>query len=191
MSTKNELLALDQRIARILLEDPTLTPREVAKTLGKRVQVVYRRIDKMQEDGRLRRSFAIADWEAIGLPLRFRIDIQIVQNALFDPEVGGGPSDHKDKLKTQEAVASFILLDLVRHLARTVKDEHRLHNLEEQLFVEDVTILLGSPNADLCVIVRARSHAAILRFVTSGLRMMRGVSATATYQEAWSCRGSI
>ena len=186
---------LDWQIARLLLEEPALTNLKIGEKLEHNQQVIQRRRASMLERGILSRSTVVWDWEAIGLPLRFRIDIQIYQKALLELP-GGGPVDPgKDKVdstgkivRTQEALAKFILTSLISYVESHLDNDSQLRNLKDQLFVEDVMILLGNPNADLSAIVRARSHAAILKFVTGGLRMMRAVSRTSTYQEAWSCR---
>lgn len=57
---------------------------------------------------------------------------------------------------------------------------------KKRLVCLDVTILLGH-QYDMTVTIRARDTDAALDYVTKGLRFLRGVSATMSTVEAWSC----
>ena len=174
---------LDARIAHLLLQDATSTLGDIAEKLKEPEVTIKLRWLSLQRRKILVRSPRVLDWEAIGLPLRFRIDIQIDQKALLSKE-GGGPVGAEKKIGTQEALSLFIQRELIQLLS---KSNDGLAYLREQLFVEDVVILLGNPTADISAIVRAKTNLAALKFVTGGLRMMPAVARTSTYQEAWSC----
>lgn len=191
---------IDQQIARYLVADPTATDESIASSLSIHKNTVQRRRRTMQDEHVLAPATEVLDWRAIGFPFRYRIDIQVNPVALRDEKQGGAPEDCPDELKpgfpinTQERLARFIRSNLVHYVTWRLKhhkeDSDRPRNefqdFAKLLIVHDVTILLGH-QADLSVMVRAKTQAALRKFVTSGLRMMRGVNSTDTSQEAWSC----
>jgi DNA-binding Lrp family transcriptional regulator len=192
----------DQKIARCLIEDPTATNDDIVeRSKGLSKSTVQRHRSQMEEEGVLSRGTQITDWTAVGFGLRFRIDILINQLELRQ---GGGPDgSFPDKLKTpdpinsQERLAIFIkerLVDYVAWRIETTQEKDDRHpnalaltaeQFKQSIVVQDVTILLGH-HADLAVTVRARNIPAVRKFVTSGLRMMRGITTTSTANEVWS-----
>jgi hypothetical protein len=153
-------------------------------------------------------SFHVMDWDAIGLGLRYRVDILINQRRLLK---GGGPEDtseflqskyadqaiakHAENVNTQERLARFIMQHLPNYvawrLARAVelkleRPKESLADYTDRIYVEDVMILLGH-QADLSAAVRVHNSDVIRRFVTDGLRLMPGINSTSTSQEVWSC----
>jgi DNA-binding Lrp family transcriptional regulator len=161
---------------------------------------VQRRRSQMEDQGVLSRDTQIKAWRAVGFGLRFRIDILINQHELRE---GGGPADSPDAIKpskpinSQERLATFIKDKLVDYVAwrieKGLEPDDRNPNattmtpkeFKESIVVQDVTILLGH-HADLAATVRARTVPAVRKFVTSGLRMMRGIATTSTAHEVWS-----
>ena len=198
---------LDRRIALYLVHNPTATNDKIAQHVGKHVNTVRPIVQDLKERV-LSASFQVLDWDAIGLGLRYRVDILINQRRLLK---GGGPEDHNDFLtaglvnhkfvtyaenvNTQERLARFIMYHLVDYVAwrlatatetRRERSREALENYAERIYVEDVTILLGH-QADLCVAVRVHNSNVIRRFVTDGLRLLAGINTTSTSQEVWSC----
>jgi len=77
----------ERRIARYLIENPDADNKKIAADLGLHINTVQP-IAKQLKTEILSPSFQILDWDAIGLGLRYRIDIQINQRHLHQ---GGGP----------------------------------------------------------------------------------------------------
>jgi DNA-binding Lrp family transcriptional regulator len=189
----------DQRIARFLIDHPTATDDTIAAKLNLHKNTVQRRKHAMVEEKVIAPSAAVLDWAAIGFPFRYRIDIQIEPLALRHAESSdedAGPPDWPDKsarkIKSQEQFARFIQSDLVKYVAWRIKEgmeedvAEGWENFADQVIVHDVVILLGHA-ADMYLTLRAKNQTAVRKFVTAGLRMMRGVHTTTTSQEVWSC----
>jgi DNA-binding Lrp family transcriptional regulator len=190
----------DQKIAHRLIGDPAATNDDIATLSGLSKSTVQRRRSQMEDDGVLSRDTQIKAWRAVGFGLRFRIDILINQHEL---RKGGGPEDGPDKVKpskpinSQELLATFIKEKLVDYVAWRIEEGLEADDrnprattltpeeFKESIVVQDVTILLGH-HADLAATVRARNVPAVRKFVTSGLRMMRGIATTSTAHEVWS-----
>ena len=196
----------DRDIARYLSEHPDATIPEIADGVGIPEGTVEHRRSKMVKAGVLQPAATfVRSWSAVGLPWRFRIDIMINQLELRDGTNGGGPGDCPPYLKpatpidSQERLASFIKDKLVDYVAWRITEGKEIEDrpsikhsssltaeqFKSSIIVQDVTILLGH-TADLSAMVRSSSLGAIRKFVTSGLRMMKGISATSTAHEVWS-----
>ena len=196
----------ERRIARYLIENPDADNKKIAADLGLHINTVQP-IAKQLKTEILSASFQVLDWDALGLGLRYRIDIQINQRHLRQ---GGGPEDLEEFLsqrppehfakyardiRTQERLALFIWHHLANYVAWRIEDavakedeksKESLANYAARVHIEDVVILLGG-QADLSVAVRVHNAAIIRKFVTDGLRMMSGINSTTTSQEMWSC----
>jgi DNA-binding Lrp family transcriptional regulator len=194
----------DQLIALHLIEDPSATDDDIVSRTKFSKSTVQRHRSEMEKDGvLLSKASLIRDWAVIGFPLRFRVDILINQLELRNELQGGGPEDCPDNIKpsrpvnTQEGLALFIKQKLTEYVAWRIEsnkeEDGRNHSdrltadeFRKSIVVQDVTILLGH-HADLAVTLRAKNIAAMRKFVTSGLRMMRGITGTSTAHEVWSC----
>jgi DNA-binding Lrp family transcriptional regulator len=207
----------DQEIIKCVIRDPQAEIDDLARETTFPPSTVSKRISQLQRTERIGRGFRILDWKKVGYPFRYRVDVKVNQRklALGDGGPAQGPpvpgtvhanftiegrpvevrfSQEQPKSKvrpaelpplppqpekdiyTQQELASYIKNVLGQSPAYT-----------HQLVVESVTILLGGPDADLSILVRAKEPEIILSFVTDGLRVLGGVQSTTTSQEAWSC----
>jgi DNA-binding Lrp family transcriptional regulator len=210
MPKTQEDTTTDQKIARCIIETPAATIREIASETGMSDSTVQRHREKLITDGvLLPNATVVKNWPAVGFKMRFRIDILINQLELRNETKGGGPECEgcPDDIKpakpinSQEQLAAFIKEKLVNYVAWRIETGKEASDrpaakaavgasltaeqFRSAIMVQDVTILLGH-HADLSVTVRANSMTAIRKFVTSGLRMMRGITATSTAHEVWS-----
>jgi DNA-binding Lrp family transcriptional regulator len=171
--TKTESVKLDGkdlRIAERVIRDPRVTVEEIAEQLNQPVSTVQKRLADLLRKGQLERMIRIADWAAIGYPLRYRIDVKTDQRQLSIGQ--GGKSGEPPKIDSQKKLATYIMRTMPKGYSGL-------------LIVQDVTLLFGQP--DLCVTVRARDHQTVFDFVTVGLRLLGGVESTMTFHEVWSC----
>jgi DNA-binding Lrp family transcriptional regulator len=186
----------DQLIAECILLYPQASIEAIADETRIAVSTVQKRLAEMLAREQLARIIEIRDWKAAQFPVRYRIDVQIDQDALMEGG-GGGPkaiseSDISDadgdpdevpmnlprpahEIRSQQALGRYIK----NRLARSARFRRRLVCL-------DVVMLMGAAY-DLSVTVRARDTDAVTEFVTRGLKSLRAVGRTTSTLEPWSC----
>src|ERR1700722_1721280 len=97
MPKRSDMTPLNAFIAREFDEDPSITQEAIAYDAARKFSrtwsrtAIQSRIKQMQKHGILKSGTVVAKWEQVGLPLKFRVDIQINQDALLNPAIGGGP----------------------------------------------------------------------------------------------------
>jgi DNA-binding Lrp family transcriptional regulator len=120
---------LHRRIALLLIHNPGATNNFISQKVGKHINTVAPIVQELKQSV-LSESFHVLDWEAIGLGLRYRVDILINQRRLLN---GGGPEDigkflsserveklflrHAENVNSQERLARFIMYHLVDYVA--------------------------------------------------------------------------
>ena len=195
-----------RKIARYLIDHPAADNKDAATALRLHVNTVQPLVKQLKETV-LADSVHVLDWDAIGLGLRYRVEIQINQRQL---RKDGGPEDlevflkqrppkhfrrYAEGIRTQERLALFIWHHLADYVAWRIddavekRDEKRresLANYADRVHIEDVVMLLGG-QADLSVACESTTPQSSGKFVTDGLRMMSGINSTTTSQEMWSC----
>ena len=170
---QSRLGRLDEKDLRILEEvmrDSKISVELIARKTRIPKPTVDKRLSALLHSGCLERGIRIADWEAAGFPLQYWIDVRVNIRDLQRGR-GGLPGD-VSRIGSQKKLAAFIAEELVA-------------GYRNDLIVEDVIILLGSPS-DLSINIRARDHHSVLRFVTEGLRSLGGIESTMTFHAAWS-----
>jgi DNA-binding Lrp family transcriptional regulator len=130
---------------------------------------VQRHVNKLAENGVLRRTFSI-DWGKAGYLVRYRVGVLIDPVALRDSSIGNKRYD------TQQGLADYIMRDLVQ--------EDRFKN---KLVVDDVYILLGG-NIDLAIDFFARDDRTATQFIIDALRGLPGISNTVSAKLAYSSK---
>ena len=142
----------------------------------------------MKADAILSERTTIIDWEALGYPFQYRIDVHVDQEALHEPEFYGAPPGEKphEPVDSWRRLVQHVMKDLIPFVERipAAKTISKKKFSKADVILENVTILLGQ-QANLTVTVRARSQDAVMMFVVDGLRAMRGVKTTSASHEAW------
>ena len=189
---KNDVQRDYQLIARYFMKHPEAPADQAARDLASAIgssSTAERRIRKMKADAILSERTTIIDWEALGYPFQYRIDVHVDQEALHEPEFYGAPPGEKphDPIDNWRRLVQYIMKDLIPFVERipAAKTISKKKFSKDDVILENVTILLGQ-QADLTVTIRARSQDAVMTFVVDGLRAMRGVRTTNASHEAWS-----
>jgi DNA-binding Lrp family transcriptional regulator len=176
-----------QLIARYFLKHPEAPADRAAHELASAIgssSTAERRIRKMKADAILSERTTIIDWEALGYPFQYRIDVHVDQEALHEPESGEKPHEPVDNWRR---LVQYIMKELIPFLERipAAKTISKKRFSKDDVILENVTMLMGQ-QADLTVTIRARTQDAVMTFVVDGLRGMRGVKTTSASHEAWS-----
>ena len=81
-----ELDNVDKEIINTLIEDSTLSYREIAKRVKVSVATVMNRVNKLKKEGIIKRYTTIIDYEKIGFDVEVLIEIRISKGKLFQVE---------------------------------------------------------------------------------------------------------
>jgi DNA-binding Lrp family transcriptional regulator len=167
----NEIGDKDQCIIEYIITNPGATVELIGDKTGHPVSTVQKRLSRLFQESLLERAIRVVDWAAVGYPLSYWVNLKVDFRALQSRS--GGLKAETLRVNSTKGLAT--------HIMKSLSLQYR-----GALIVQDVIILLGSP-ADLCVLLRARDHHAVLDFVTSGLRGLGVVESTTTFHAAWSC----
>jgi len=142
----------------------------------------------------LDKHVGIMDWEEMGYPFEYRVDVHLDVETLREGPDFGAPKDESTRnsalatnpVDSWHGVAYYIMNDLIKFWERVEKKTVSGKTFSaDDLLLLDVVILLGQ-QADLTLTLRARDQDAVLSFVVDGLRAMRAVRMTSTSHNAWS-----
>lgn len=164
----SRLLPRDLEILRYLLRHSVANLKQVATALDMPEASVAKRVAALQDQNRISRCIQIIDWRAAGFPLRYRVDLMIDHRALVAERIAG--------VSSLEALGKFVVEESARHFARDI-------------FVYDALIPFGQAH-DLSILLRTRNTEVLLAYLTRWLGTLAVVSATSTFQEAWSYQDS-
>lgn len=159
---------LHEKVLAYFLENPHKQQKEAVAALGGSAKSAIETLIKKNSLSHLH----IVDPAALGYVYRYRVDIWVSPRDLTST---GGGLLKGDAVPTQESLAEYILEKL----------PGRSSVWKQNILVEDVHILLGSP-ADLSASIRSKSPEAMRSFVTEGLRRCLAIQRTDTFQEGWS-----
>lgn len=78
--------ALDKAILNVFIENSRLSYREIAKKVKVSVATVMNRVNKLENDGMLKRYVSIVDYEKLGYDIEVVVEVRIAKGKLFDVE---------------------------------------------------------------------------------------------------------
>ena len=127
--------ALDWRILEQLQKDGSATAAEVADKVGLSQSPCWRRIQRLEEDGIIKRRVALLDRKAIGL------NVLIFSHVKLEAHSGDLLDDFREKIRRiPEVQECFVLMGQVDFLLRIVTKDIEAY---EALFFEKLSKLPG------------------------------------------------
>ncbi|MBW2989948.1 Lrp/AsnC family transcriptional regulator [Candidatus Woesearchaeota archaeon] len=81
-----ELDKASKEILNLLLKDSTLSYRQIAKKAGLSAATVMNKVNKLKEEGVIKRFTAILDYDRIGFDVEILVEMRISKGKLFQVE---------------------------------------------------------------------------------------------------------
>ncbi len=128
-----ELDNVDKEIINALIEDSTLSYREIAKRVKVSVATIMNRVNKLKKEGIIKKYTTIIDYEKIGYDVEVLIEIRISKGKLF--QVEKEIAHHSNVFVVYDLTGGFDAAILARFQSRRQMDNF-LKKIQTYDFVE-------------------------------------------------------